>query len=123
MKKGGHEGSGNGVGERSLVAAGDRSRVNFALEIDAANETVEVTAAIPALQTYNSTLTPAVTAQSVQGFSLNGRNYINLVQITPGANEGPANGETEHRTCMMCPRLNSIRDRAFYKYLIRRDSI
>ena len=74
------------------VAAGDRSRVNFALEIGAANETVEVTAATPALQTDNSTLTHAVTAQSVQDLPLNGRNYINLVQITPGANEGPANG-------------------------------
>jgi hypothetical protein len=74
------------------IAAGDRSRVNFALEIGTTNETVEVTAATPALQTDSSTLTHAITAQSVQDLPLNGRNYINLVQIVPGANEGPANG-------------------------------
>jgi hypothetical protein len=35
-----------------------------------------------------------VTERAVQDLPLNGRNYINLAQLTTGANEGPANGLT-----------------------------
>ena len=35
-----------------------------------------------------------MTAQAVQDLPLNGRNYVQLVQLVPGANEGPGNGLT-----------------------------
>lgn len=76
------------------LSAGDRSRIDAKLEVGSASQTVEVTAVAPALQTDRSTLTNTVTEQAVQDLPLNGRNYINLAQLTPGSNEGPANGLT-----------------------------
>jgi Carboxypeptidase regulatory-like domain/TonB dependent receptor len=74
------------------LAAGDRVREDAKLEIGSTSETVQVTGQAPALQTDSSALTATVTEKAVQDLPLNGRNYINLAQITPGANEGPPNG-------------------------------
>jgi hypothetical protein len=76
------------------LAASDRAREDAKLTVGAAAETVQVTAQAPALQTDSSVLTNTVTSQQVQNLPLNGRNYINLAQIVPGANEGPPNGLT-----------------------------
>jgi Carboxypeptidase regulatory-like domain/TonB dependent receptor len=75
-----------------MLAASDRVREDAKLEIGEAAETVQVTGQAPALQSDNSVLTSTVTEKAVQDLPLNGRNYINLAQITPGANEGPPNG-------------------------------
>ena len=74
------------------LAASDRAREDVKLEIGAAAETVHVTAQAPVLQADSSVLTSTATEKAVQDLPLNGRNYINLAQITPGANEGPPNG-------------------------------
>ncbi len=76
------------------VAAGDRAREDAKLEVGSEAQTVQVTAQTPALQTDTSNIQNTVTDQAVQSLPLSGRNYINLVQITPGANEGPGNGLT-----------------------------
>ncbi len=76
------------------LAAGDRAREDAKLQIGSAAQTVQVTAQTAALQTDTSALSSTVTEQAVQDLPLNGRNYINLAQITPGANEGPGNGLT-----------------------------
>lgn len=76
----------------TLVSAGDRRRLDEKLTIGGSSETVEVTSAAPALQTDSSVIASTVTERAVQDLPLNGRNYINLVQITPGANEGTNNG-------------------------------
>src|SRR3954464_186259 len=73
------------------LVSGDRARVDAALQIGETNQTVEVTAISPALQTDSSTLRDTVSAQSVQDLPLNGRNYITLVETAPGAAAGPAN--------------------------------
>ncbi len=76
------------------LAAGDRAREDAKLEVGSAGETVQVTSQTPALQTDSSDVATTVTEQAVQDLPLSGRNYINLAQITPGANEGPGNGLT-----------------------------
>ena len=58
------------------------------------SDTVTVEAATPLLQADNSTVSSTITAVSVQDLPLNGRNYVQLVQLVPGANEGPGNGLT-----------------------------
>ncbi|MBW8749333.1 MAG: carboxypeptidase regulatory-like domain-containing protein, partial [Acidobacteria bacterium] len=73
------------------VAAGDRRRADAALVVGAVNETVEITTAAPILQTDASSVGGNVTERAVQDLPLNGRNFINLVQVMPGATEGAPN--------------------------------
>jgi hypothetical protein len=76
------------------VEAGDRARNDAKMELGAITETVNVEASTPLLQADNATVSTTVTSQAVQDLPLNGRNYVQLVQLVPGANEGPGNGLT-----------------------------
>lgn len=71
------------------LAAGDRARVDAAMQVGDVAQTVEVYGNVaPALQTDTSTLGTLVTSQAVQDVPLNGRNFIRLVQLNPGVTEG-----------------------------------
>ena len=70
------------------LAVGDRVRVNALLEVGQIAETVEVTGPAAVLQTDTATLQNVVPEQLVQALPLNGRNFVQLAQIAPGANEG-----------------------------------
>jgi hypothetical protein len=76
------------------VEAGDRARNDVHLQLGAESTIIEVTASTPLLQADSATVSSTVTAQAVQDLPLNGRNFVQLVQIVPGANEGPGNGLT-----------------------------
>jgi len=76
------------------LEAGDRARTDVKLELGGETETVNVEAETPLLQADNATVSSTVDAKSVQDLPLNGRNFVQLVQIVPGANEGPGNGLT-----------------------------
>jgi hypothetical protein len=80
------------TGSEIVVAAGDRRRIDTVLAVGATTQSVEVTGAAPALQTDSSALASTVTERSVEDLPLNGRNYITLTQLVPGANEGTPNG-------------------------------
>ncbi|MBN9617731.1 MAG: TonB-dependent receptor [Acidobacteriales bacterium] len=74
------------------LAAGDRSRQDSRLDVGSTGEVVTVDAAPPALHTDTSALITTVTEKATQELPLNGRNFINLVQVIPGATEGLNNG-------------------------------
>ena len=74
------------------VEAGDRARSDAHLQAGSESTMVEVTASTPLLQADNATVSSSVTAMAVQDLPLNGRNFVQLVQLVPGANEGPGNG-------------------------------
>jgi hypothetical protein len=74
------------------LAAGDRAREDSHLSVGGAGESVTVEAVPPALHTDTAALITTVTEKATQELPLNGRNYINLVQVTPGATEGLNNG-------------------------------
>lgn len=76
----------------ATVAAGDRRRLDEQLVVGGTSETIEVKGLAPTLQTDSSAVASTVTEKAVQDLPLNGRNYVQLVQITPGANEGGPNG-------------------------------
>ncbi len=76
------------------VEAGDRARNDVHMRAGSEATTVEVEATTPLLQAESATVSSTVTAQAVQDLPLNGRNFVQLVQIVPGANEGPGNGLT-----------------------------
>jgi hypothetical protein len=78
--------------ETVAVEAGDRARVDVQLQVGGGAETVTVEAQTPLLQADNATVSSTVTARAVQDLPLNGRNFVQLVDLVPGANEGAGNG-------------------------------
>jgi hypothetical protein len=74
------------------LAAGDRAREDSHLEVGSQDQVVDVVAQAPALQSDTSVLSSTITDKATQDLPLNGRNYINLVQVVPGATEGLNNG-------------------------------
>ena len=74
------------------VEAGDRARADVHLQLGSETTVVEVTAQTPLLQADSATVSSTVTAKAVQDLPLNGRNFVQLVQLVPGANEGPGMG-------------------------------
>ncbi|CAN5506064.1 hypothetical protein BH10ACI4_BH10ACI4_10600 [soil metagenome] len=79
------------IGSFSL-SAGDRAREDSHLTIGSEGETVTVEASTPALRTDSAAMITTVTEKATQELPLNGRNFMNLVQVTPGATEGLNNG-------------------------------
>ena len=74
------------------VEAGDRARNDVHLVTgSAAATTVEVQATTPLLQADSATVSATVTSKAVQDLPLNGRNFVQLVALVPGANEGQGN--------------------------------
>jgi hypothetical protein len=73
------------------LLAGERSRIDAHLEIGQTSQTLEVTGTPSALQTDSSALSTSITNTAVQDLPLNGRNFLALVQTTPGASQGNPN--------------------------------
>jgi hypothetical protein len=74
-----------------VLAAGDRVRLDVRMQIGAVAENVLVTAESPLVQTDSATLSSLVTEKAVQDLPVNGRNFVRLVQLVPGATEGVPN--------------------------------
>jgi len=70
------------------VAVNQSVRVDLLLKLGAASETVEVTGAAPLLQTESSSLGTIETERRISDLPLNGRNFIQLAYLGPGANGG-----------------------------------
>ena len=76
------------------LAAGDRTRVNVTLSIGSTTETVTVEAVASELHTDSSVLSHTIDEKQTQDLPLNGRNFVQLVQLAPGVNEGPPDSLT-----------------------------
>lgn len=72
-----------------VLAGGDRRRIEAQLQLGEIAEAVAVKGAAIAVQTDSSTFSALVTGKAVQDLPLNGRNFIRLAQLVPGANPGP----------------------------------
>lgn len=77
------------------IAAGDRTRINARLAIGRVVETITVASDVVAVQTDSSTVGSLVDTKAVQDLPLNGRNYINLVTLTPGVTSGTTPGSSQ----------------------------
>ncbi len=60
------------------------ANLDFSLEIGSVQETVNVTDALPDLQTESSSLGTVIGQNEVQDLPLNGRQFIQLLQLAPG---------------------------------------
>src|SRR5438270_1342861 len=63
-------------------------RVDLGMQVGGANEVVEVTGVLPLLQTETSSLGTLETEKRISELPLNGRNFIQLAYLAPGANSG-----------------------------------
>src|SRR5215470_7895765 len=68
---------------RITLATGDRTRVDAQLQVGDISQSVEVATEATPLQTDSSSI--GVTIQAVADLPMNGRNFVTLVQFTPGA--------------------------------------
>ena len=73
------------------LATGDRARVDVKLELGTVSETLTVSGEAPLLQTDTSRVSSRLTNEIVQNAPIQGRNIVNMLQLTPGASEGQAN--------------------------------
>ena len=73
------------VREGFRLGVGDTVTVNFTLKVAAVQESVTVNAAAPLIDTKKSELTGHVDPTQVQQLPLNGRNWLDLVSMVPGA--------------------------------------
>ncbi len=70
------------------VGVNQTVRVDIALRVGSATESVQVTGAAPLLQTEASSLGTIETERRISELPLNGRNFIQLAYLGPGANGG-----------------------------------
>jgi hypothetical protein len=88
VKAGGFQAS---ITKDLAVEAGDRARNDVQVHPGAETTVIEVTASTPLLQADSATVSSTVTARAVQDLPLNGRNFVQLVALVPGANPGAGN--------------------------------
>ena len=74
------------------LAAGDRVRLDVAFAVGQTEQSIDVSAQAPGLQTDTSTVGTLVTEKGMQDLPLNGRNFVRLAQLAAGANEGEPAG-------------------------------
>src|SRR5579864_8504349 len=70
------------------VGVNQAARVDIALKVGSSSETVEVNAAPPLLETQASSLGTIETERRISSLPLNGRDFIQLAYLGPGANGG-----------------------------------
>ena len=57
---------------------------DITLQVGAVNQTVEVDSAVPLLETTASSSGTTITPQQIEDMPINGRNYLDLLQLVPG---------------------------------------
>jgi Carboxypeptidase regulatory-like domain/TonB dependent receptor len=70
------------------------AQVDLRMEIGAVSEEVSVTAAAPILTTESTTVGQVIENQSIESLALNGRQFWQLVALTPGASYTPGGDRT-----------------------------
>lgn len=73
---------------RAALASGDRARVDASLRVGNVAEKVTVAGEVPLVQTDSSSVGLLLTQKAVAELPVVGRNFVQLVQLVPGANEG-----------------------------------
>ncbi len=74
------------------LIVGERHRLDIQMQVGEQSEQVVVTTEAPALQTDTAGLGQTLESQAVEDLPTEGRNLYSLVQLAPGASDGPANG-------------------------------
>ena len=76
------------------LQVGQVARIDFTLQIGNVSETVQAAGGAPVLQSDTAELGTVIENRRIVELPLNGRNYLQLVSLTPGAT---TNGRRHHR--------------------------
>src|SRR5437764_3245215 len=80
------------------VQVGSARRVPLALEVGALNDTVQVVGEAPPIQTETAAIGTVIENRSIVELPLNGRNYLQLASLIPGATtNGPSSSQGKQR--------------------------
>lgn len=71
------------------LTVGNSQTLNVTLKVGSLNQTVEVSAAPPAIQTTSSTISATVDSTTVRELPLNGRDWTSLATLEPGVTNAP----------------------------------
>ena len=82
-------GFGKTVREGFRLGVGEAVTINFTMKVASLQESVTVSGAAPIIDTKKSELTGHVNPEQVQSLPLNGRNWLDLVSMVPGARGNP----------------------------------
>jgi Carboxypeptidase regulatory-like domain len=90
------EASGFGIAQQNDVVlnVGDRARIDFALKMGAATETITVEADAVRVQSENGEVSSVITGQQITQLATNGRSMYSLANLTPGASSGQGDFQT-----------------------------
>ena len=77
------------IKERIHLAVGDSATLNFSLKVAVVQETVTVTGESPLVDTKKSDLSGRVEQSQIDNLPLNGRDWLGLVALVPGARGNP----------------------------------
>ena len=67
-----------------VIQVGQTARLDVSLHVGGVTQTIEVTGALPVLQTENATVGQVIGAQPISQLPLNGRNFAQLAILAPG---------------------------------------
>src|SRR5713101_8329204 len=76
------------------LTVGAEQALNLSLKVGQLNQTVEVSAAPPEVQTASSTISATVDSRSVRELPLNGRDWTSLAALEPGVSRIPTQAGT-----------------------------
>jgi hypothetical protein len=104
-----------------LVLVNQTSTYSFTLQVGSATQAVTVTAAAAQLETSTAELGSVIARKDVNNLPLNGRNFTELLTLTPGAspiNNGQSNGFMANPIGdFTFPAINGQRNRSNFYYM------
>src|SRR6202158_1375478 len=82
------------VQKEIALTVGAQQALNLSLKVGQLNQTVEVSAAPPEVQTSSSTISATVDSNTVRELPLNGRDWTSLAALEPGVSNIPSQAGT-----------------------------
>lgn len=79
-----HTGFRNVVYRNFVLQVSQAARLDISMEIGSVDQAIEVTGALPLLQTENSSVGQVISKEAVEALPLNGRNFVQLAILAPG---------------------------------------
>ena len=89
-----------------VLQVDQKARIDFVLEVGEVTQTVDVVAAAPIIKSDSSELGEVIEERAIRELPLNGRNFAQLVYLTPGVTPGQ-NGENLSGASTFNPRAGS----------------